>query len=381
MTRLLTLVERRRKLVRLPPEVVSELRRHFGQVIEVTPSHEPGHFHLTARGYVGQFAAGGVAFTIEPKYPVHFFAGQDGTTVRQTSGEFIQVAGASFARQLVAELAAWRRSGLLRDYVETATQSATVRGRIDFAAQARHPRDATTFHLVGDEFTPDHVWNRIPRAAARRLLASELPLEVRAALQLAAAPFDAVSDWVPDDEVWGRLVYEGRTATYRPLMELCRTILSGFGGGHSASTRLLNLETIFERELLACYRSPGMLPRGWTVNAQEGVALDSPARRRWMRPDYVLRDDRGEVAGVWDAKWKTLRAAGPEDDDLQQVLAYAAALGARRVGLWYPGRRCRAEQFSAPSGVVVSVVALPVTGGRPRFERAFRRVVRGQTRR
>ena len=88
-----------------------------------------------------------------------------------------------------------------------------------------------------------------------------------------------------------------------------------------------------------------------------------------------VRQDGSPVA-VWDAKWKTLGRGGPADDDLHQVLAYAAVLGVTACGLIYPGRRATSRRWATPSGVTVHAVTLPVTGDPRRFESAVGRLRR-----
>ncbi len=349
-----TLTERGRTHARLPARCVDALRRDFAAVVAVTPTARRGRFLLAAGGYVGSFAAGGTAFTIRPKYPLTFL---DGPGREAGDGGDIAV---TLARRLTRELRELTAAGLLRGYREEELTTHAVRGRIDFAKSMRTPGGPLA--VVADEFTLDHPLNAIPNAAATALLAGDLPPDVRGDLTAAMAAFAEVSSVAPPLDQWPDLAAESRTARYAPVFATARMVLAG-------TTRLFNLGAIFEAELTARLA-------GSRVLAQAPLPLTSPGGTRTLRPDFVVLGKSGQPVAAWDAKWKSLPPAGPADDDLHQVLGYAAALGVTRCGLVYPGRRARRRTWVAPSGVAVTAVALPVTGDPAHFDAAVRRLSR-----
>jgi hypothetical protein len=75
-------------------------------------------------------------------------------------------------------------------------------------------------------------------------------------------------------------------------------------------------------------------------------------------------------------KWKDTEGAAPPTDDLYQVLAYAAAIGAPHAVLVYPGRCDRSVTYhlrEAPKSLTVRM--LRVVGRRDRLERGLRRLI------
>ena len=96
-----------------------------------------------------------------------------------------------------------------------------------------------------------------------------------------------------------------------------------------------------------------------------------------LRPDLLARDPQGRPASVWDVKWKSLTAAGPDAADVHQVLGYAAALGLRAAGLVYPGRRFAVGTYTASgSPVALRIVRLRLVGPPERCERAVAKLAR-----
>ncbi len=364
MTRRVTLTERRRKVVRLTRECAVALRRDFANAVTLSLDARPERYEVAAGGYVGTFVAGDTHFTIAPKYPLTFLDTAAGRDFAQGHGDD---PAATLARRFAREFRALLAAGLLRGYAEEALDSPTVRGRLDFAAMMRDP--SRLFPIVADEFTLDHDLNRVPKAAAVALLRCDLPGDLReqvAQVTLALADVTAVP---PAAIRWGDLRLDARSAHYRPVLDTARAVLSGLDAGDASTTRLFHLAAIFEHELTARLA-------GDRIEPQRPVALAGDGGGRTLRPDFVVRGPGGKPVAVWDAKWKTLGRGGPADDDLHQVLAYAAALGVRECGLIYPGRRMTSRAWATPSGVAVHAVTLPVTGDPRRFEAAVAALLR-----
>jgi 5-methylcytosine-specific restriction endonuclease McrBC regulatory subunit McrC len=365
------------------------LARHFCHVVDVAPTFARGVYRLTARGYVGTFRTANVRWLVRPKLPWDALRWLTGVGPAAGAGE---PSAAEWPGRL-ADLLAVRLADLLRersgaglmcDYAEREADGTAVRGRIDLPRQLRDlGRSPGLFRLVSDEFTADVTWNRLPKAAARRLLDQPgLSAEARAALADAAAPLAAVADTTPPATELDRLRYDTRTGPYRPLVEFSRLVLGHRGppGGPAGSALLVNLEHLFQSHVGDRLARPGALPAGWSIEPQAVVVLSSadPALAPLaLRPDLFAREPDGRPVSVWDVKWKPLTAAGPDPTDVHQVLGYAAALGVRAAGLVYPGRRSAAREYSAAgSPVVLRVVRLRLAGPPAARERSEARLAR-----
>jgi hypothetical protein len=358
VTRRVVLTERRRKVVRLPQACAVALRRDFAGVVTLSLDARPGCYELAAGGYVGTFAAAGTHFTVRPKYPLTYLDTAAGRDFAQGHGDDF---AATLARRFVREFRDLLAVGLLHGYADQALESPTVRGRLDFAQMMHKP--SRHFPIVADEFTLDHVLNQVPKSTAAALLRCDLPVEVRESLTQVASALADVTTVDPAVIRWDDFHFHVRTAHYLPVIATARAVLTGLHSGEATTTRLFNLAAIFENELTARLA-------GDRIEPQAQIVLDGDGPARTLRPDFVVRGPDGGAVAVWDAKWKTLARGGPADDDLHQVLAYAAALGVRRCGLIYPGRRTRDYELTTPSGVRVGVVTVPVTGNRARFDAA-----------
>ncbi len=358
MTRHVTLTERRRKVVRLTRADAVKLRRDFAGVVTLSLDARPGCYEVAAGGSVGCFVAGETHFTIRPKYPLTYLDTAAGRDFTQGHGDEVAT---TLARRLVREFRELLAAGLLRGYAEEALHSPTMRGRLDFAAMMREP--SRLFPIVADEFTLDYDLNRVPKAAAVALLRCDLPADVRDSLTQVTLALADVTAVPPASIRWGDFRLDARTAHYRAVLNTSRGVLCGLDAGDDSTTRLFNLAAIFENELTARLA-------GDRIEPQSPIALGSDDGGREMRPDFVVNSPGGGPVAVWDAKWKTLGPGGPADDDLHQVLAYAAALGVRECGLIYPGRRSTSRVWATPSGLAVHAVTLPVTGDPRRFEAA-----------
>lgn len=389
--RTVVLTERRSAVRRLPRADIDDLARYFRHVVDVTPTFDRGVYRLTARGYVGSFRTANVRWEVRPKLPWESqrwltglrsgFGGPSADDMGSIGGLADLLAGR--LADLIRERA---EAGLLRDYAERQALEPAVRGRIDLPRQLRDARTPSLFHLVADEFTPDVVWNRLPKAAARRLLDHPgLGAEARARLADAVGAFEGVSDAAPSAEELDRLHFDRRSEPYRPLVAFSRLVLgqSVPPGDAANAAFLINLEHLFQCHVGELLARPGALRAGWSIEAQPDVVLSATGTLApvTLRPDLLARDPRGRPASVWDVKWKSLAAAGPDAADVHQILAYAASLGLRTAGLVYPGRRFAVGWYTiADASITLRVVRLRLVGSPGRRDRSMARLARLVTR-
>ena len=92
-----------------------------------------------------------------------------------------------------------------------------------------------------------------------------------------------------------------------------------------------------------------------------------------MRPD-VLVGPVNRPRLVLDVKWKRLSRTALTSEDVDQVLAHAAVLGAPRAVLVYSGRHNWHWRYPTAGGPTLSVVKLRIVGDRPACERSLRRL-------
>ena len=253
-----------------------------------------------------------------------------------------------FVSMFLAEAAALVRRGVRSAYVAVESEERFVRGKIDFAKEAKKgPGRAERTNLVHDELMNDCPENRLLKSTLILLRkASRDPANIRLAVQLASA-LDGVG---PSRNVEADLV---RCATdrsarlYGTLMAWCRMFLRGesftmFKGDSVATALLFPMERIFEDYVGKTLRrraAKGGPVRRVRLQAKGQWLFED--RRVALRPD-ILCECREGGRVVLDTKWK--RVAGPSDlstADMHQMYAYGQRFRAegeqmQRVVLLYP---------------------------------------------
>jgi hypothetical protein len=354
--RQIRLGERRAVTRRLPRADVDCLLRDWSHVVGARPTPDRGVYRLTAGGWVGHFRTPSILWEVMPRLgwaAVERLLGS-GEAADGVAGVGLRSGLASRLAELMHERAT---AGLIAGYAERAVVSDMIRGRPDIPADLRRQAaGGPGLAQVVDELTADRAWNGWPLAVAHLLLSGDLTAAARQRLIMATGSFAGVSPSEPptDDSPDPRLI------TYRPLHDWCRLTTDALTG----RSPLLNLSHLFEWHLARLL--------GPLADAQRPIrfAGDAPPA---LRPDFtVVR--HGRPVAVWDAKWKPF--GDPTPDDLHQVMAYAAALGAAAAGLLYPGRRLRVRRFTAPSGLRVTLASCRLTGTPAQLRRSDQRLRR-----
>lgn len=375
--RVVRLTERVPRTVPLRRADVDFLLAHHRGRFEVVPTGAAGRYRLTARGVAGMLATPNARLAIRPKLPAANLwrlidsrhpppAGWVGSDPVDAERVVDALAG-HFAALLGRQVAA----GLHRDYAERAEVSTCLRGRLDLAEQARdHSGRRDRLHCRFDDFSADIACNRLPRAIAEALTDhADLDPAVRSVLRSLLPGFDGVAGGPLTRELCAAAAPDGHSAAgYGPLLDLCRLIAAGLAPGIAAGpvagpTFLLDLEAVWERYVTAAVADGSGRRRQSVLRVQPFLRVGSPEPGRpdlHLRPD-VLVEQCGKPAAVVDAKWKRLARTGLPTDDIYQVLAYAAALGAPRAVLVYPGGRNRRWVYPT-AGPTLEVWSLRVTG-------------------
>jgi hypothetical protein len=365
----LTLTERRTVERSLPRAVAAELAERFPHAVEVAPTFDRRRYKITARGYVGWIRVQGHTITFRPKRPWAevrcLFGPPSPLGVRGTEppnpphpqplsprgeGSLIDLLASRLASLMLARASA----GLLRGYVEQDISDTHLRGRIDLPRQLRKPfRQPTLFDQIADEWTPDLPFNRVPKATAVRLLAEPgLSGGVRDALTRAVVAFAEVSDSPLSAGERAGMTFDARTAPYRELIQWCDMI--------GTENVLVSLEQAFEGYVSRAFCEA----LGERVRVHAAVGLGPVT----LTPDLTVLAGTS-AASVWDAKWKK---PDPTAADVHQALAYAALLGVPTCGLVYPGRRWKLDTLTAPSGVTLQLLRLPLSDDPKRWAEVLR---------
>jgi 5-methylcytosine-specific restriction enzyme subunit McrC len=309
--------------------------------------------------------------------------------VNAASGaELLDLLALRLARLLEAHAA----RGLRRAFAEQVREGPFLQGRLDVGARLRDPAGLKhRLRCISEDFTADVPANQVPRAVAEGVLGLHfLGDPARVALRRSLAAYAEISPIAMSRETlaaaYGSSGVEP-SGDHRRLLDLCRLLVEGLTPGEEAGavafpTFLLNMERVFERYVTETVTAACAEDHRLTVSVQPLQCLHRSVLHQPdipIRPDAVISRARGPWRVV-DAKWKDVTGAAPQPADVYQVLAYAAALGARHAALIYPGRRHRAWTYQmARSPLRLEVHTLRVVGSpavcarsRERFGAALR---------
>jgi 5-methylcytosine-specific restriction enzyme subunit McrC len=384
MPPVIRLTERVPRLVRLRRTDADFLLANHRGRFEVMPIAWPREYRLTALGVVGILQLPHATLSIRPKLSAANMAllidmaepPPDWSSHSAVDADrLIGLLACWFAR-LFAERA---DSGLPRDYVERRERSQHLRGRLDVGRQlAAGPGLKDRLHCRFEEFTIDTSANRLSRAVAQALLSrSDVSEPIKSAIRAALGAFDEVSTEPISPELCAAAQpRSGAAADDQRLVDVSRLVASGLGfdvGRSAGPSFLLDLEEIWERYVTASIARAFADRSEVSVHAQPILSIGRDSDQQpplRLRPDVVIRLD-GKPRFVVDAKWKRLDAS-PPTDDVHQALAYAAALGASKAALVYPGGGSRRRAYTT-AGPRLNVLSLRVTGPAAQCETARRR--------
>ena len=140
------------------------------------------------------------------------------------------------------------------------------------------------------------------------------------------------------------------TKDWEPVFALARWLLEGLfpdvrSGETSGTCLLFNMERLFEAFLGTKLRQAWQdIPEGSfrivLQGPQKSLAQSDAGQAFTLRPDITVLDDAGNVARIFDAKWKQLDAKAPSfgvsPSDVYQLATYASRYSCERVTLIYP---------------------------------------------
>lgn len=304
-------------------------------LVQVEGAHA-GRVRLRTRGVVGSLQRGSLRLVVSPRHLSRAVAlglvlGGRGLDPQRAPAERAEDLDLLRVLALVflEEISRLFQRGLRREYRDAIIRPDPLRGELDLERWhgPRSPDGGGLPWCRVRERTADLPEHRLLHAALRALARAEVldaPLRRRAAAlaeRLADVPTAA-----PPRASWARLRRSGLFAPYALPLDLAEALLDGLLGDaeHGVEGRgfLLDLDRLFERWLAA--ELGRVAPEGWYVQAQEQLSIATPGLHRAL--DVSIRDARGDLVAILDAKNKAFDAGVPPRDDVHQLVTYMATL-------------------------------------------------------
>ncbi len=358
--------------------------------LTLAPGARPGRYRATAGGYVGTIGAPSCRLVIRPKVPLanffHLLTPEQPIRLDWTGAAEPGWEAFNFlAAQLAALLEERAREGFHRGYASRTEEGAVVRGRLDMLAQSRAtPARKNRMLSCFDELTADIPCNQIPKANAQGVAGSPFVVPaIRAKLSELVSVMADIS--APDTNVQEVIPPSGHG--YHSLLAICKLLDQSLSkSGRTLRPRLpafptflVDMDRLFERYVTRAVQMAFAGQPGFVVYVQPGHRLagqGGEAADVLLRPDVVV-ERGGQPYLVVDAKWKSEEPGVMAPTDVHQAIAYAAALGAPRVALVYPGEkndRCFYRVRQRPAQL--EVYRLCVVGTPLACQRGLRRLGR-----
>lgn len=224
--------------------------------------------------------------------------------------------------------------GLLRTYRTIAQNRFTLKGQIHFPKHlqtnlAHHER----FFTRHQEFTYDHLYNRILRQALEILLKTVIRVDLQSKVQTLLHRFPKLPPpiYLPPME---QLHFDRQSNAYQSVLQIALLILQQ-QQPDVRSGRLPVLAILFDMNRLF----EEFIFRQLQQAATENLSVHRHLRcsfweQRYLQPDILLKINDQRI--VLDTKWKILRRVSPDMADLRQMFVYNQYFQAERSVLIYP---------------------------------------------
>ena len=302
-------------------------------VIKVDLLHN-GRYRLLFRDVVGLVRLGGRQIRVLPKIPPQHFlylAGHSDIAPRMSAASANVSSGMDFiellSRWFIEASEQLVRQGLRKEYQEESAELREVRGQIRAMETVTElVRGRAVAHCTFDSLTEDTPLNRLVLAACRRVSQlREVSDGLRTRARRVAYRFGDVGPLRIGD---GRATIDRLSQNYLRVVPLARLLLDGCGisissGGLIGTSFLIRTPEIIENGIRAILC--GALPE-FSVTKQRQMLGTSGLS---MNPDLVLAN--GKYIGDIKYKFFTNNWNTP---DLNQIVAFATAFGARHGGVF-----------------------------------------------
>ena len=240
-----------------------------------------------------------------------------------------------------------RESSVPKAYVRRIENLRFFRGRLDVSRHLKENiANQSRFYCVNNPMLFDNTINRTIRSVYRVLSSSSMPAKICASISEhddRLASLGVMADGVSLQDISG-IKYTRMNEAYRPLMELSKVILRGYGAGEfggegSGPSYFVDVSEIWENYLLSVMRSRVEGYIFVSPNDEGGVWLLKGARS--LRPDFLVYDRSGRLVAVMDAKYKRYERIGRyaeeanaiSREDLYQMATYMYRFGEPLVPL------------------------------------------------
>ncbi|MBW7882763.1 MAG: restriction endonuclease [Caldilineaceae bacterium] len=343
--------------VQLPDGALSDeaavmLHRHYAAQISLAPPSFLTNrcWQLTAQGYVGFIpVTPDLGISLKPKVPIanlfrmlevayslREFRVFEGLVGVASLTDFYEHLAIILSRRVLDRC----RRGIYREYVPYAETLPYMRGQLNLQPMLRAPW-RVEIPCRYEEHTADIEENRILAWTLHRILRSGLCQETRALPSVRRA-YRAMQQTVKLEPYGARScvnrLYNRLNSDYHPMHALCYFFLDQSGPSHELGQDnmlpfLVDMPRLYERYVAEWLKRK--LGDQFAVKAQERYAIDPGANLHFDIDLVVEERASGQVRWVMDTKYKA-PSGGPASDDVQQVVAYAEAKGAREAILIYP---------------------------------------------
>lgn len=296
----------------------------------------------------------------------------DRETAVPAGREFVDALAAVFLDELKPVL----RRGLFTEYQRTGGTEEHLRGQLDIQQQIqRQGTTGTQFECNYDELTADTTANRAILYATSVLARLTADSGLSRALrryrdqmrrQVALTPVDVQS--------LEQIELSRLNEHYTDVLRLAELVIRGLfvenfvSGDRPTFAILMDMNRVFEAVVERATREAISNHVGWIVEGQaqvKGLITGGKYPVR-MRPDFVVRDDTGEIQLVGDAKWKVGR---PSQSDIYQLTAYQLADDVPGL-LVYPGQDgSTATQYTVRERFPLKLIELPTDAKTPSYDK------------
>ncbi|MFC6875417.1 McrC family protein [Halobellus marinus] len=298
---------------------------------------QDGRVRLSSSSYVGLVALpNGTQVRIRPKaaggnslrlllYAHGATSKTIDATVEALQGDvFLDAIGSLFVTRLQALL----NHGLGKKYRTTEARESHLRGRLDLQRQlARGGVGDSEFAVEYETLTHDTVANQAVLYATHVVARLVTDRSLQNALRQREHQLrrDVTLRPVHGAEL-EQIHLDRRHDHYEDILRLAKIIIQASfvdnlqGGTQETYGLLVNMNRVFE-SVVERAATEGVTDAAWSVEAQShitGLVTGGPPTVN-MYPDFVIRDDDGQVRLVGDAKWKT---GSPSQSDIYQMTSY-----------------------------------------------------------